>query len=164
MRAWRLVLRLHERLDMDTEAQQTILVATDFSAGSDLALDRAIELAKNTGARLAIVHAIEPALDFPMAATYTEVGGGFYASVDLALAARAAKAAKAGVVCTTKILEGTVATEIAAWAREIGATMIVQGTHGRTGLAHVLLGSVAEKVVRQATCPVLTVPFGHRAA
>jgi len=149
---------------MENQVQQTILVATDFSEGSDQALERAIQLAKETGSRLAIVHTIEPALEFPMAATYTEVGGGFYASVDLALAARAAKAAKAGVVCTTKILEGSVATEIADWAREIGATMIVQGTHGRTGLAHVLLGSVAEKVVRQATCPVLTVPFGHRVA
>jgi len=149
---------------METQAPQTILVATDFSEGSDQALERAIQLAKDTGSRLAIVHAIEPAIDFPLAATYTEVGGGYYATVDLALAARATKAAKAGVVCTTKILEGAVATEIADFAREIGATMIVQGTHGRTGLAHVLLGSIAEKVVRQATCPVLTVPFGHRAA
>ncbi len=148
---------------MDAQAQQTILVATDFSQGSDQALERAIQFAKQTGARVAIAHAIEPAIEFPMAGTYTDIGG-YYASVDLALAARAAKVAQAGVLCTTKILEGSVASEIAAWAREIGASMIVQGTHGRTGLAHALLGSVAEKVVRQAACPVLTVPFGHRAA
>ena len=48
--------------------------------------------------------------------------------------------------------------------RDIDADMIVVGTHGRTGLAHAMLGSVAERVVRRAACPVLTVPFSRKAA
>ena len=51
------------------------------------------------------------------------------------------------------------AAEIVGRAREVGAGLIVVGTHGRRGLAHVLLGSVAERVVQHAGCPVLTVPF-----
>ena len=149
---------------MDNENMQTILVATDFSDGSDQALDRAIQLAKLMGARLAIAHAIEPAIEFPMGTTYSDLDGGYYASVDLALAARSARAEQRGVRCITKILEGPISSEITQWARDIGAGMIVQGTHGRTGLSHALLGSVAEKIVRHAACPVLTVPFARQAA
>jgi nucleotide-binding universal stress UspA family protein len=54
--------------------------------------------------------------------------------------------------------------EIAKRGREIGADLIVVGTHGRTGLAHAMLGSVAERVVRRASCPVLTVPYSRKAA
>ena len=149
---------------MENENTQTILVATDFSSGSDLALDQAIQVAKGTGARVALVHVIEPAIEFPMGAAYADVDGGYYASVDLALSAGAAKIEKAGLRCTTKILEGSVPSELTRWARELGASMIILGTHGRTGLSHVLLGSVAEKVVRHATCPVLTVPLARKAA
>ena len=69
-----------------------------------------------------------------------------------------------GVACTSKVVEGNAATEITDRARTIGANMIVVGTHGRTGLAHVVLGSVAERVVRRATCPVLTIPFSKKNA
>ncbi len=148
---------------MENENIPTILVATDFSDGSDKAFDQAVQLAKSTGARLAVAHAIEPAVEFPMGTTYSDIDGGYYASVDLALSARAARAEKAGVRCSTKILEGPVSSEITRWAHEIGASMIVQGTHGRTGLSHVVLGSIAEKIVRHATCPVLTVPFARAA-
>lgn len=142
----------------------TIVVATDFSEGSDQALDSAVQIAKAMGGRLAIGHVIEPAIEFPMGTTYSDVEGGYYASVDQALAARAARVEKAGVACLTKVLEGAISTEIPRWANALGAAMIVQGTHGRTGLAHVVLGSVAEKIVRHATCPVLTVPFARRRA
>jgi len=149
---------------MENENTQTILVATDFSSGSDLALDQAIQVAKGNGARVALVHVIEPAIEFPVGAAYSDIDGGYYASVDLALSARAAKIEKAGLRCTTKILEGSVTSELTRWAGELGASMIILGTHGRTGLSHVLLGSVAEKVVRHATCPVLTVPLAREAA
>ncbi len=59
---------------------------------------------------------------------------------------------------------GRAATEIVQRARDIGADLIVIGTHGRRGLAHVMLGSVAERVVQHAACPVLTVPFSKKAA
>lgn len=57
----------------------------------------------------------------------------------------------------TKMLEGSPASEIVNFAEQGGYTLIVMGTHGRTGVSHALLGSVAEKVVRKAACPVLTV-------
>lgn len=149
---------------MENENTQTILLATDFSNGSDRALDQAVQIAKLMGARVALAHVIEPAIDFPMATAYSDMDGGYYASVDLALEARAAKIEKLGVRCMTKILEGPVTSELTRWARELGASMIILGTHGRTGLSHVLLGSVAEKVVRHAACPVLTVPCARNAA
>jgi universal stress protein A len=149
---------------MENENTQTILLATDFSTGSDAALDQAIQVAKSTGARVALVHVIEPAIEFPMGAAYSDMDGGYYASVDLALSARASKIEQAGPRCTTKILEGPVTSEITRHARELGASMIILGTHGRTGLSHVLLGSVAEKVIRHAACPVLTVPYARKAA
>lgn len=151
-------------LAMENGDTQTILVPTDFSTGSDAALDQAVLMAKATGAGVALVHVIEPAIEFPLGAAYPDMDGGYYAAVDLALSARAAKIEKAGLRCTTKILEGPVTSEITRWARELGASMIVLGTHGRTGLSHILLGSVAEKTVRHASCPVLTVPCARKAA
>jgi nucleotide-binding universal stress UspA family protein len=67
----------------------------------------------------------------------------------------------AGLACHTRSLEGRAAEEIVGRARELGAGLIVLGTHGRRGLAHMLLGSVAERVVQHAGCPVLTVPFSR---
>ena len=87
-----------------------------------------------------------------------------YARSDLELARRADRFMKAGLACTTKIVEGSASTAIAARGQEIGADLIVVGTHGRTGLAHAMLGSVAERVVRRASCPVLTVPYSRKAA
>ena len=67
-----------------------------------------------------------------------------------------------GLRITREVRVGTPFVEIVRHARELQADLVVIGTHGRTGLAHVLLGSTAEKVVRKAHCPVLTVrPHGH---
>ena len=125
---------------MDTKTPATILVATDFSDGSDEALQRAIALAKQWGARLDLL------------------------PVDRMLTRLASQVEASGVACTPKIVEGNAANEITDRARTLGADMIVVGTHGRTGLAHIVLGSIAERVVRHATCPVLTVPFSKKAA
>src|SRR3569623_1550351 len=149
---------------MENENRQTILVATDFSSGSDGALEQAIQMAKMMSAQIALVHVIEPAIEFPLGAAYSDMDGGYYASVDLALSARAAKIEKAGPRCATKLLEGPVTSEITRYARLLGASMIIMGTHGRTGLSHVLLGSVAEMVIRHAACPVLPVPYARTAA
>jgi nucleotide-binding universal stress UspA family protein len=103
-----------------TSRPKQILVATDFSPGSDEAMAAAVDFATRAGA--------------------------------------------AGVACRTKMVEGLPATEIVQRAREIGADLIVIGTHGRRGIAHVVLGSVAERVVQHAPCPVLTVPVPRKAA
>jgi nucleotide-binding universal stress UspA family protein len=148
-----------------TSSPKKILVATDFSEGSDEALAEAIELATRTGAALEIVYVLEIGVDpFPIGLTYYDDRGPLIAFLDRALSERADRAAKAGIACATKILEGRARTEIVKRAGDIGAEVIVVGTHGRTGFAHAVLGSVAERVVRHARCSVLTVPFSRKAA
>jgi nucleotide-binding universal stress UspA family protein len=144
-----------------TKPTRTILVATDFSEGSDKALDHAIELGIQTKAKLDLLHVVEPPADgFPFGPAYTD-GAAFAAYIEEELARRAARVLAAGLTCHTRSVEGGAATEIVARTREIGADLVVVGTHGRRGLAHVLLGSVAERVVQHAGCPVLTVPFSR---
>lgn len=150
---------------METKSARKILVATDFSEGSDEAIDRAIEMARPSGAAVEIIHVVELAEEFPFGTTYFDADyGALYANIDAQLASRAARFRAAGLACETKIVEGSASTEIARRGRDIGADLIVVGTHGRTGLAHAMLGSVAERVVRRASCPVLTVPFSRKAA
>jgi nucleotide-binding universal stress UspA family protein len=150
---------------METQTARKILVATDFSAGSDEALDRAIEVARPGGAAIELLHVLELAEEFPFGATPVDADyGAVYARIDRQLAERADRVRAAGVACEAKIVEGTAVGEITQRGRGIGADLIVVGTHGRTGLAHIVLGSVAERVVRRASCPVLTVPFSRKAA
>jgi nucleotide-binding universal stress UspA family protein len=150
---------------METNTPKRILVATDFSDGSDEALAEAIEIGKPSAAAVEILHVIELAEEFPFGTTYFDADyGALYANVDRQLTERAARVTAAGLRCTTKIIEGGAVAEITRRGCEIGADLIVVGTHGRTGLVHALLGSVAEKVVRRASCPVLTVPFSKKAA
>jgi nucleotide-binding universal stress UspA family protein len=150
---------------METRTPKKVLLATDFSDGSDEALDEAIEIAKPSTAEIEILHVIELAEEFPFGTTYFDADyGALYTSVDLRLSQRAERVRKAGLPCTTKIREGAAVPEITQRGRDIGADLIVVGTHGRTGLAHAMLGSVAERVVRRASCPVLTVPFSKKAA
>ena len=150
---------------METKSPRKVLVATDFSEASDEAIDRAIEMAKQSSAAVEIIHVIELAEEFPFGTTHFEADyGALYANVDLQLSRRADRFRQAGLACETKIVEGSASTEIAARGRAIGADLIVVGTHGRSGLAHAMLGSVAERVVRRASCPVLTVPYSRKAA
>ena len=150
---------------METQSPRKVLVATDFSEASDEAIDRAIEMAKQASAGVEIIHVIELAEELPFGTTHYEADyGALYANVDLQLSRRADRFRQAGLACETKIVAGSASTEIAARGRDIGADLIVVGTHGRSGLAHAMLGSVAERVVRRATCPVLTVPYSRKAA
>lgn len=149
---------------METKTPRKLLIATDFSDGGDEALDRAVEIAKPSGAEIEILHVIELAEEFPFVTVSTDDYGVLYLSVDRQLTERANRIIAAGVPCTTKIIEGSAVADITKRARDIGADVIVVGTHGRTGLAHAMLGSVAERVVRRASCPVLTVPFSKKLA
>jgi nucleotide-binding universal stress UspA family protein len=150
---------------METRTPKKILVATDFSDGSDEALDRAIEMAASSNASLEIMHVLELAEEFPFGSTYFDADyGALYSNIDRQLTERAELARAAGIACETKIIDGGAVNEITRRGRAIDADLIVVGTHGRTGLAHALMGSVAERVVRRASCPVLTVPFSKKAA
>lgn len=138
-----------------------ILHPTDFSAGSNAAAELAIELARKFDADLAILHVYSFQL-------YIAPLGGNYAlppdyihrmqvDVEQALVTMRDHAILAGVRAETLSVEGNASEEIVTAAERLHVDHIVMGTHGRTGLRHLLLGSVAERVLRKAPCPVTTV-------
>ena len=138
---------------------RNILVPIDFSEPSKKALRYAICLAKQNGSKMTLVHVIEPAPVYPDAAYTLTVGA------DL-LPTEAKKAFRKlndeeqidqRLVVATIIRSGTAHQEITDAARELEADLIIIATNGYTGLAHVLLGSTTERVVRHAPCPVLVV-------
>jgi nucleotide-binding universal stress UspA family protein len=151
---------------MPTKTFSKILLATDFSDGSDDALATAIDVAARLGSTLEIVHVVDLMHEqFPFGVPLPFVDTEeVIVSAERALAERAGQARRAGLTCETTILNGSPDVEIVRWGRETGAELIIVGTHGRTGLAHVVLGSVAERVVQHAGRPVLTVPFARKAA
>jgi len=139
-----------------------ILVPTDFSSTSDLATGYAIDLARRYSASIHLVHVVE---DMYFANAYPD---GFFAELP-ALRARliadaesrlgedANRCTAASVVVSTQVIDGRPARAIVQLAVDRVDDLIVMGTHGRSGVAHMLLGSVAEHVVRSAPCPVFTV-------
>lgn len=141
---------------------ETILVPTDFSADAEKALSTAIELAKLFGARIVVLHAyhVDIPMVSPMAGGYA-LPQGFYEDLRSQATAQVEKLAKAaaaeGIEATGLALQEPAAAGIAAQAESLPADLIVMGTRGLTGLKHMVLGSVAERVVRTAPCPVLTV-------
>jgi len=150
---------------METETRQKILVATDFSEGSDEALTQAMAMAAPTRAAIELVHVIDLAEEFAYDSVHFDLApGSLYTAIDRRLSERAERMQAAGLSCSTKVLEGNTVAEITQRARSIDADLIVVGTHGRTGLNRAMMGSVAERVVRRASCPVLTVPFSRKAA
>jgi nucleotide-binding universal stress UspA family protein len=146
---------------MLTAEWKRICCPIDFSDASRAAMEVAADLARRFGAELVLFHA------YPVPG-YTFPDGSVVASPkmlqDLADGAerhleawrRDAEAAGAARVEAAKVA-GEPAAEIVSFAREQGVDLLVLGTHGRTGLEHALMGSIAERVVRRARCPVLTV-------
>jgi len=133
--------------------ENTIVFPTDFSTASDAALVHAAALARQSGGRLLIVHVEEPPLAYG--------GGELYYGLPEPSSERILKMledvrpADPAVPFTHRLTMGDPAAEIVRIAGDENAEMIVLGTHGRTGLSRVLMGSVAEAVVRRAPCPVL---------
>ncbi len=138
---------------------KNILCAVDFSAGSRHALVVAGELAKTSDASLTIVHVWQPPLyGAPEAAVSGDIIQSIIDDAERGLADWEASVRATGVrVLDSKMLTGDPANEMVAFGRSSHADLIVMATHGRSGLKHVLLGSVAEKVVRHAACDVLVV-------
>jgi nucleotide-binding universal stress UspA family protein len=140
---------------------RTIVVGTDFSEIADAALDQAIELARRLDAGIVIVHAYElPIYGFPDGALLAtpEVAARLADHAQAGLDAVVRGRRNCGVPIQGHLRQGVPWEEILAAARTAKADLVVVGTHGRRGLAHALLGSVAERVVRAAGSPVLTVP------
>jgi len=138
-----------------------ILMPTDFGEPAHVALEYAIDLAKKYGAKLTLLHVYgiptvyyPDDVDWPLA----QLGKAAQASLDAEVAATRTELPSA----VGHIEVGDPRDRIIAYAQEAHADLIVIGTHGRRGLAHFLLGSVAEWVLRMATVPVLTVSTRSR--
>jgi nucleotide-binding universal stress UspA family protein len=136
---------------------QKILVATDFSEHSQRALAWALDLRQRLGAALTVLHVYQIPAGYPNGFLFSaDVIGAIEDSARVELAKFVARAGTTPV--ESKLAMGVPFMEIVQAARSGAHDLIVVGTHGRTGLKHLLIGSVAERVVRLAPCPVLTVP------
>ena len=142
----------------------TLLVATDFSADSDRALDEAIELARLMSAQVEVLHvhkvttsSVPPTLDMvsiPPAAQ--EVS-----DAEVALSERVKRVKAAGIACEGESRFGRPEEEIVRRAAETPVRLIVLGSHGASALRHLLMGSVTESVLKHTRCPVVVVPGRH---
>ena len=140
-----------------------ILHATDYSKASAPALDEAVALAKQNGAELLVLHVIDPV---PPYVAGEDIGGAeLYMKLEEASKREAEasmqklmeKVRKLRVNAKSLLLRGTAHEQIVRTAKNRRANLIVIGTHGRTGLSKLLMGSVASRIVSMAHCPVLTV-------
>jgi nucleotide-binding universal stress UspA family protein len=141
---------------------RTVVVPTDFSGGAGEAARRALRLLAplDGGAHLVLVHAYHLPIEYtaygpiPTSVNYlSDVGADAQERMDR----MAKELAREGLTVETATREGYAPDVIVEEARERDADLIAMGTHGRTGLAHLLLGSTAERVVQHAPCPVMTV-------
>jgi len=138
-----------------------ILFPTDFSEPAEYAWVYALTFAQEFGAEVHLVHVVTPpprlteayAVDFDPDRTVQALTAEASAFMD----EQVEGAKSRGLIFSREVRVGVDYREIIDYATKHDIDLIVMATHGRTGLAHVLLGSVAEKVVRKASCPVLTI-------
>jgi nucleotide-binding universal stress UspA family protein len=139
----------------------TILHPTDLSEPAEYAFKLACSLARDHGAQLLVLHVIPPPLthgEMLARAVPDSYRDQLWRELERI------KPPDAAVQVERLLEEGHPAKEIVQAAKENGCDLIVMGTHGRAGLRRLLLGSVAEAVLRQAACPVLTVKLPHHQA
>jgi nucleotide-binding universal stress UspA family protein len=139
---------------------ERILVATDVSAGADAAADAAAQLARQLNASVDVVTVVDTS---PLAEAYGDVA---YRTLRIGeihntardTAQKLADRVFAGLQqVRVHVRDGNTSVEIVRAAQDLASDLIVMGTHGRRGLAHLLIGSVAEQVVRTSPLPVVTV-------
>lgn len=154
-----------DKIDQVELPVRRILLATDGSAPSVNATQYAVALAKVTGAAVTAVyvHTADDVMLLPEERLQEDVSGGVHPSeAGLALAKKFAD--KNGVACDTRALRGGVAPRISKFADEEGYDLIVLGDTGRTGLARLAMGSVAEAVVKASSVPVLVIKNDRKEA
>ena len=140
-----------------------VLAPTDFSEASDKAIPFAFRLAKDHGASVLLVHVVDALpMPSPLYAHYYAVPSpeqiiAIEKQSEDGLRKRIPVAYRDAVAADVAVVHGEASHEILRLSAEKHASVIVLATHGRTGLKHLLLGSVAEKIVRHATCPVFIV-------
>jgi len=138
-----------------TIGRETVLVATDGSSNSAVAAAKAVDFAASYGGRVVALSVVDVPDEF-----YAEAPAAVDQLIEKArgyVAAVAVQAEKAGVGCTVAVREGVSAAAIVQHAKDEAAGLIAMGSHGRTGLSRLLMGSVTEKVIGHAPCPVLVV-------
>jgi nucleotide-binding universal stress UspA family protein len=141
---------------------KNVLVATDFSEQSKSALDYGRELARTYGATLHVIHVVDDIVArystdisaIALVGTLDAIEASASSDLDALVTNDDRRTLRAHTVVFTSV---AAAETIVAYAKTEAIDVIVIGTHGRSGLAHLFLGSVAERVVRFASCPVLTV-------
>ena len=136
-----------------------ILVPIDFSAGSTEAFVTGLAMAKESGAQLTLMHVQHVAMTTlpDVAMLSPDVQESVSQAVARGLVMLCDRAEASGVAADWHIAVGSTAVEICTLAADLQADLIVIGSHGGGAFSHALLGSVAERVVRKASCPVLTV-------
>jgi nucleotide-binding universal stress UspA family protein len=139
-----------------------ILHPSDFSSASRAAFRKAIDMAKASRAELLLLHVISPVVPVPgdgyvSPEMYDQLSASSRAWAQKRLDSLVAQAKKSRARVKGFILEGAASDEIVRFARARRVELIVMGTHGRKGIAKLFVGSVADRVVAAATCPVLTV-------
>jgi universal stress protein A len=140
-----------------------VLHPSDFSSASDAAFKKAIDMAKASQAELLVAHVISPIVPYGdeyVPQMYEDIRASNRARASKQLDRLVAKAKKSGVRATALLAEGVAHEQIVRLAKTNRADLVVMGTHGRSGLAKLFLGSVAGRVVTAAPCPVLTVRGG----
>jgi nucleotide-binding universal stress UspA family protein len=144
-----------------------ILIPVDFSACSTVAVRIGSEMAARFQSSVTLLH-VHELLPYGLPSEYEvytpELRQRVMAEIDKSLQATKRRAESAGAPeADTKMVEGYPSVDIAEVAAKGGYDLIVMGTHGRRGIKHALLGSVAERVVRTAPCPVLTIRLPEEA-
>ena len=143
-----------------------ILIPTDFSEHSERAGEYACELARRFGAAIHLLHVIESpimAMPSPGAPLPDALLRDLQGDAEKQLHTWLSDQLKEVKEVTRLVKHGAPFVEIVRYGKDKNVDLIVLGTHGRGGLTHALIGSVAERVVRKAPCPVLTVrPHGHQ--
>jgi len=142
-------------------AFKELLVPTDFSEYSLRAIDYGVEIAGKFGSHITLVYVVEPLLQAAdmtwTTVDFEELNKAHKDTAETQLAKLADERVPKSVRCDAVFLIGKSFVEILKYAREENADLIVMATHGRGAISHLLMGSTAEKVVRKASCPVLTV-------
>ncbi len=154
-------LHLTSNQERAMPAIHRILCPVDFSETSERALQYAVALARQFGAGIHLVHVWQmPVYAFPDGAVILgpDVVAEITNEMQRSLDAMIARHKEPELVIEGHLMQGVPDREVARMANQLNAELIVMGTHGRTGISHMLLGSVAERVVRTSTVPVLTVP------
>ena len=144
-----------------------ILFPTDFSDSSNEALQYALSFAKEYGAKLVVLHVINEkvfaeGINLPRVISLEELADEMEAEAKKQLKTLIPKEQGEGLERENVILRGNPFLEIIRYAKDEDVDLIIIGTHGRSGFEHIIFGSTAEKVVRKAPCPVLSVKPAQR--